>query len=670
MLALLVVAPAAVAAGNPWRTYTVGEAGAAFAAPASPDLALTADTHPSITLALKQLWALTADSPGYQVLNQAVPSPPDPRSLQVLRDGDILVCDRTHKAVAEFSPTGALVWSYSSRDDPDMLWPFSAQRLDDGNTLIADRSAKRVIVVTPDKRIVWQYGTTGQAGGGPNHLDDAFYAVRIDDANRSDGNTTDGNVLICDSKQAGDGGYRVIEVRFGDYEPSQPDNGFTKSIVWQYGETGVKGDGPGQLRSAHSVQRLTNGDTLITDAFGDRVIEVTPDKRIVWQYGVTKTPEITDDDHPGPLANLNYAVRLENGHTLIADTDHERLVEVDHMGGMVASYDLTKVVGQTVPPQTSPDPRAAVRLPDGSTMVAEPGYGQVVQIGRALSAAYLSATLLGDLPFRKVFHSLTYDATTPSGTKVRLEYRIGGGRWHTLPRGGGSIPYTRDAFGTTIEFRASLSTGDRSLTPVLSGVSIKYRQWIPGDTRRVARTAAEQKADKTTPRPASTPAQTWTPSGGGSGSGGAGGGVAGGGGTGGSSGGTPNNGAASAGMPVPALATPQTAALPADGSQSVSGIRVASSQFGAGSSFGRAGSAGASGETRNAADLAATRDLRGVALVAALIAALAVSPALLARRRLRHLLRFAHPAPESVDWVSMDDDRGRSRGRLLARFRR
>jgi hypothetical protein len=65
--------------------------------------------------------------------------------------------------------------------------------------------------------------------------------------------------------------HRVIEV-----------NPYTKQIVWQYGTTGVAGSGANQLNGPYSAVRMPNGDTLISDNGNKRIIEVTPDKQIVW----------------------------------------------------------------------------------------------------------------------------------------------------------------------------------------------------------------------------------------------------------------------------------------------------------------------------------------------------------------------------------------------------
>ena len=69
------------------------------------------------------------------------------------------------------------------------------------------------------------------------------------------------------------------------------------------------------------VERLSNGNTLITDAGNNRVIEVDTDKNIVWNYTVT--------DYPYD------AERLDNGNTLITDSGAHNLIEVDSDGNIV-----------------------------------------------------------------------------------------------------------------------------------------------------------------------------------------------------------------------------------------------------------------------------------------------------------------------------------------------
>lgn len=77
---------------------------------------------------------------------------------------------------------------------------------------------------------------------------------------------------------------------------------------------------PGMLDFPCDVERLANGNTLITDAgdelgLGSEVIEVDPAGHLVWCFG-------------DGLAFAHSAKRLDNGNTLIADTTNNRVIEV------------------------------------------------------------------------------------------------------------------------------------------------------------------------------------------------------------------------------------------------------------------------------------------------------------------------------------------------------
>ena len=72
--------------------------------------------------------------------------------------------------------------------------------------------------------------------------------------------------------------------------------------------------------------RLTNGNTLISTGNGHGVLEVTPDKKIVWQIGQKDLPGIT-------LAWVTTLEVLPNGHYVIgnchAGPGQPLLIELD-----------------------------------------------------------------------------------------------------------------------------------------------------------------------------------------------------------------------------------------------------------------------------------------------------------------------------------------------------
>ncbi len=104
-------------------------------------------------------------------------------------------------------------------------------------------------------------------------------------------------------------------------------------IVWSY----TSNDDP-DLWPFHAT-RLPNGNTLIVDRWQETVIETTPGGEVVWRYGVPDVPmDPGDPDYhrnddleqpdPGELIDPFTAFRLPNGNTLIAENQACRVIEV------------------------------------------------------------------------------------------------------------------------------------------------------------------------------------------------------------------------------------------------------------------------------------------------------------------------------------------------------
>jgi len=120
----------------------------------------------------------------------------------------------------------------------------------------------------------------------------------------------------------------------------------TKRTVWSFGN----------LKNPYDADRLPNGNTLIADSFGSRVIEVDPKGVIVWSFAKDIRPFDCD--------------RLPNGNTLIADVLKDRVIEVDAKGEVV-----WEVRGM-------PFAHDADRLPNGNTLVTLRNKGSVVEVDR------------------------------------------------------------------------------------------------------------------------------------------------------------------------------------------------------------------------------------------------------------------------------------------------
>lgn len=100
------------------------------------------------------------------------------------------------------------------------------------------------------------------------------------------------------------------------------------------------------------------GNTLITEAIGNRVIEVCILGNIIWQ-----------------TTGLNYpydAERLANGHTLITEPINNRVIEVDSSGAIVWDTSTYLVVLN--------HPMDAERLANGNTLIANMNDNSVIEI--------------------------------------------------------------------------------------------------------------------------------------------------------------------------------------------------------------------------------------------------------------------------------------------------
>ena len=73
-------------------------------------------------------------------------------------------------------------------------------------------------------------------------------------------------------------------------------------VVWEY--TGVENVG--------DAQRMANGNTLISCGTQKRVIEVTPDKQIAWEFGAKDAPELN-------LTWISSIQQLKNGNLLVGN---------------------------------------------------------------------------------------------------------------------------------------------------------------------------------------------------------------------------------------------------------------------------------------------------------------------------------------------------------------
>ena len=134
------------------------------------------------------------------------------------------------------------------------------------HVLISDQFNNRVIEVDPTGAIVWSFGD-GTSVAGPTSVVAPNDAQRLPNGQTliSGTGAPPGTEPTCPSDGGGCPDNRVLIV------------GADGGIVWQYGDDGG-------LNTPVASVYLPNGNVLITDQGNQRIVEVTPQKTIAWQY--------------------------------------------------------------------------------------------------------------------------------------------------------------------------------------------------------------------------------------------------------------------------------------------------------------------------------------------------------------------------------------------------
>ncbi|MDA1051846.1 MAG: PQQ-binding-like beta-propeller repeat protein [Planctomycetota bacterium] len=225
--------------------------------------------------------------------------------LHVLANGNLLFQDSWTHVIELERDSKKIVWQYDAKQSPGnedrQIEIHAFQRLADGNTMIAESGRGRIIEVDSKGKIVKEIKL---------HIDhphphrDTRLARKLDN----------GHYLVC---HEGDGAVR-------EYDGAG-------KVVWQY-EVPLFGKEP---RPGHGVEafgnqcfsalRLANGNTLIGTGNGHAVIEVTPEREIVWS--------LHQNDLPGiQLAWVTTLQVLPSGNIVIgnchASPDNPQLIEV------------------------------------------------------------------------------------------------------------------------------------------------------------------------------------------------------------------------------------------------------------------------------------------------------------------------------------------------------
>ncbi len=248
--------------------------------------------------------------------------------IHVLPNGHIMVQEQMRKVVEIDPATKQVVWSYDSSQQNGnagkKIEVHAFQPLPNGRVMIAESGPARIIEVDRDGKLLHEVKLQI---ANPHPHRDTRLVRKLDN----------GNYLVC---QEGDGVVREYDGQSG-------------KIVWDYpvplfGKAPAGGHGPEAFgNQAFAAVRLKNGNTLIATGNGHSVLEVTPEKKIVWQIHQNDLPGIT-------LAWVTTLEVLPNGHYVIgnchAGPDNPLLIEIDpNTKKVVWQFDRFDLFGNSAP---------------------------------------------------------------------------------------------------------------------------------------------------------------------------------------------------------------------------------------------------------------------------------------------------------------------------------
>lgn len=118
------------------------------------------------------------------------------------------------------------------------------------------------------------------------------------------------------------------------------------------------------VTAIHDATVLPNGNVLLQQGW-TLVQEVTPDRKVVWQYDAAKA-------NPGKPVEVHAFQRLPGGLTMIVESGPARILEVDSTGAVKREVKL-----QVDHPSAHSDTRLVRKIANGNYLVAHEADGRV-----------------------------------------------------------------------------------------------------------------------------------------------------------------------------------------------------------------------------------------------------------------------------------------------------
>ncbi len=220
----------------------------------------------------------------------------NPQDCWLLPNGNYLFC--YVNGAAEVSPKKEVVWEYQAPATNCEV--HACQPLPDGNVMIVEGGTSRIIEVDRAGKIAKEIKLTTAP------------EVKLHNQYRGTRKTKDGHYLVCfkgegkvveldadgkvlrETKVPGDP-HEVVPLPSGHLLVTCGDGhkvvelDADRKVVWELNENDVPGN---PLRLMAGCQRLPSGNTIFCNYLGHgfigkqpQVFELTPDKKLVWQFG-------------------------------------------------------------------------------------------------------------------------------------------------------------------------------------------------------------------------------------------------------------------------------------------------------------------------------------------------------------------------------------------------
>lgn len=235
-----------------------------------------------------------------------------------------------HNRVVEVDfETKEVVWNYSWYDAyPTHHEVHDADRLPNGQTVVADMGNHRAFAVNESGMVTWEWRAADHISEDTEFWNEYVASLPEDrqDQFRRQGAESDWTHMN-DIDRMSNGNYRLSIRNFDVIVEVDPETNEIRHVIG-------RPDAHEMMAEQHNPHPLErHGTTLVADSENDRIVELDVETgEIIWRYDGTGSGDL--------LRWPRDADRLPNGNTLITDSRNFRVLEVDPEGSVVWRHSL------------------------------------------------------------------------------------------------------------------------------------------------------------------------------------------------------------------------------------------------------------------------------------------------------------------------------------------